>query len=427
LLQIPGIKEKTLERIVEAHGEFAAEVNPEVFSRLRGHMSEYIIRLGLERWKGGFEKIVRENPYRLTELKGVGFKRADEVGLSLGIAHNSPFRIAAAIRFVMEEHESLGHAYALFATLCEDTASSMQVTGKAAVDPMEVAPVLEELCESKKLIREGNRVYTVDTYNDENGLARRLAHYALSVTPLTVSVPMVLPDIVKEFQEVYQNPQFEFGEQQKAFLDSLGHNLLILQGDPGTGKTTTTRGALRLLQYGFSKRILAVAPTGKAARRMAEALGIDTMTIHRALGYNPEDGGFEYHAKNKLEYDAFIVDEVSMLDTPIGNAFLKAIPLEAKVILIGDIYQLPSVGVGKILHDMVSSNVIPMIHMTEVYRQGQDSGIIQNARLINEGKFPNACGKRYGCHWPRRDCCRHPGGSAHPSLRIRRLDCSHAE
>lgn len=390
LLLIPGIREKTKEKILTAHHEMAQMINPRIFAQLRNFMPEYMIRLGLERWKSALEKVVHKNPYRLTELKGVGFAGADKVGMKLGVAYNSPYRIGACLHYMQAKNEEFGHAYIIFSDLCEQTADELSVTGKDRVDPIEVAAVLEELCQERKFIREGNRIYDVETHADENGLARRLVHYALESTPLQVNMKQVMPTILEEFRNFYKNPTFEFGSQQQQFLSMLDHNALLLQGDPGTGKTTTILAAVRLLQYGFSKEILAIAPTGCAAQRMTDLLGFEAMTIHSALGYNSNDGGYEYHSKNPLEYKVYLIDETTMLDTSLGCALLKSIPKEAKIIFIGDVNQIQSVGAGKVFYDMVNSGVIPSVYLTEPYRNALDSGINKNALLINNGQFPNA-------------------------------------
>lgn len=329
---------------------------------------------------------LKENPYELVyEIRGVGFRTADSMALKLGFPADSPQRIQAAVVFCLfSMSERGGHLYVPRTKLLHEAAKLLEVGDVELLE--DALGVLEE----KKRIHmedlpgddQEQAVYLWHFYRYEREIARRL--YELLSHPSPVSrkdVEQALPKVETELGFALTD------EQREAVLGACTNKAFIITGGPGTGKTTITRAIVATLRRLGLKPKLA-APTGRAAKRLSEATGRSALTLHRMLQFQP-DGGFQYGEDKKLKADAMLVDEASMLDAYLCLSVLRALPLTCRLILVGDVNQLPSVGPGNVLADLIRSDVLPMASLSHIFRQAQESAIVTNAHRINDGQFPD--------------------------------------
>ncbi len=316
--------------------------------------------------------IVRNNPYRLTyDVWGIGFKMADRIGRSLGFGDSHPGRIKAGIIYVLNEASHSGHVYLPEIELIKNCSEILN-------HEMTVSdPVLNELEEENQVIIKERNVYLYYLYNAERYIEKRIKSVAGHFNLLKDS----------ELKLLRIKPGNYTEEQISAVRNSLEHKIFILTGGPGTGKTETLKGIIRLYEK-MNKKILLAAPTGRAAKRMAEVIGREARTIHRLLEYNPTMEVFNINEDNLLEADLLVVDEVSMIDTMLMYHLLNAVSEYTTLILVGDSNQLPSVGPGNILSDMINSEILPVIKLNKIFRQSEKSKIIVAAHQINRGEFP---------------------------------------
>ena len=341
----------------------------------------------------GLYGILRENPYKLAEdISGVGFKRADEIAAKLGISVDSEYRIRSGLLYTLQAASGEGHSYLPKEILHEKTISLLGVPEEA------LAGQLENLAMEKKVVlkKEDNRIlaYAFSLYYAEMNCAKMLIDLNGTMEAEKKVDATEENRRLKKIWELERQQGIELDElQRQAVLQSLRHGILILSGGPGTGKTTTINTMIRYFA-GEGMDILLAAPTGRAAKRMTEATGYEAKTIHRLLELNggiSEDGSghrakFERNEDNPLEADVVIVDEMSMVDLFLLQALLKAILPGTRLILMGDVNQLPSVGPGQALRDLIESRAFPTIILKKIFRQAGESDIVVNAHLINEGK-----------------------------------------
>ncbi|MDA0747345.1 MAG: ATP-dependent RecD-like DNA helicase, partial [bacterium] len=306
----------------------------------------------------------------------IGFLTADRIAQKLGIEPHSEKRIEAGIRHVLNTAaEGGGHVYLPRAELVGMCAEALAVSADL------IEPCLDALQKAEDVVVEEDRVYIPPLYYAEKGSATRL--YQLSNIGRIET-----RDIPKEIAEIEEREKVTFAPRQKQALEkALSHSLLVLTGGPGTGKTTTMKGLISLLEA-RGKKIALAAPTGRAAKRMSEATGREAKTLHRLLKFSPREMAFEHNFENPLEFDAILVDEVSMVDVVLMNSLLRAVPLSASVVLVGDVDQLPSVGPGNVLKDTIASGVVEVVSLNEIFRQAQESQIVVNAHSIRAGEFP---------------------------------------
>lgn len=331
-------------------------------------------------------RVLEENPYRLAEeVDGVGFKIADAIAAKNGFAIDSDFRIECGILYVLSQTAGNGHTYLPSEELM-DYASEL-----LGVDPSDVESLIPEMVMDKKLVTKGGDVYLPPYYRAEAGTAKLLL--ALDEEYGTEDT-----EIDRVIAEAERDEGWHLDEvQRRAVQEAAGHGVFILTGGPGTGKTTTIRTMLRFFnEQGLD--ISLCAPTGRAAKRMSEATGYPAQTIHRLLGLgggkdkDEKDGSTEnrsnisYNASHPLESDVVIVDEVSMVDILLMYALVKAVPIGARLILVGDANQLPSVGPGNVLKDMIHSGAFSVVTLERIFRQGNQSDIVENAHSINRGE-----------------------------------------
>ena len=327
-------------------------------------------------------QVMSENPYRLArDIRGIGFKTADAIAMKLGIEKTAMIRARAGISYALSEAMNEGHCGL-------PTDELVPLAEKLLEVPVElVRTALDlELAEGIVIadsVGETPCVFLVGLHRAERGIAERLLRLANGRPPW----PWIDPD--KALPWVEKRVGLALAESQRTAIRlALRSKVLILTGGPGVGKTTIVKGILRILAA-KGVGLLLCAPTGRAAKRMTEATGFEAKTIHRLLEVDPKGGGFKRGDDNPLDCDFLVVDETSMVDVPLMQALMKAVPDKAALLIVGDIDQLPSVGPGQVMSDLISSGAIPVVRLTEVFRQAAQSRIITSAHRINQGSIPD--------------------------------------
>ena len=343
-------------------------------------------------------KVLKENPYRLADdIAGVGFLKADEIALKNGISETSPFRVESAVLYILKQMNKEGDVFSYI--------QDIEAEGKEflKLDKSYIDKAVESLVSKKRVIREDDAVYLTNLFKAEEHAAKRIVELianntkCIEVTDADVKrlEEEEYDDYVKKYKKEHGNnvegleKKREYADKQReAIIAACKSDVLILTGGPGTGKTTTVNGIIKMLKkHGLS--VLCAAPTGRAAKRMEEATHHKSMTIHRTLEVKSEGShGFKF-SKNEtspLEGDALIIDESSMIDMSLLDSVLKAIPNGMKLILVGDIDQLLSVGCGNVLYEMIHSGKVPVVRLKAIFRQDEESGIVVNAHKINRGE-----------------------------------------
>lgn len=385
LHEVAGIGKKTIEKITSSYAS-QSELR-DIMLWLESHHISGTYAARIFKKYGSFAIDTLENhPYQLaSEVEGIGFKIADTIASSLGIAPDNRYRIAAGIDFALQDIAQKGHCCLPEENLAELAAKLL------GLDKEIVRKVLKALLAEKKLAVEyvgaQTLIYPQYLYRAENKVARKL----LYLQKYADDIPMEEdPGILVEKWERISGIHLA-DKQKEALEDVLQYGVFILTGGPGTGKTTVVRGMLDLLQL-QGLTVLLGAPTGRAAKRLAEATGQKAMTVHRLLEAQGAGGtgapAFGKNEDEQLEADVIILDEVSMMDIVLMQHFLSAVPDGAHVILVGDVDQLPSVGPGAVLADILRSGVVPSVRLTDIFRQRGDNSIVMNAHAINAGRLP---------------------------------------
>lgn len=341
--------------------------------------------------------ILRENPYRLADdITGVGFKIADEIARKAGISADSDFRIRSGIMYTLVQAAGNGHIYLPY----EELVSQLEVLLDTHVDDID-RQLVDLSIDKKIVVKELSDYNTEDTAKDTSRRIIYGASYyymemavAYALKALDVSVKIDEKSVLDRIHRIEKNENIELDDMQRnAVLQAVSSGLLIVTGGPGTGKTTTINTVIRYFE-GEGMEIRLGAPTGRAAKRMTEATGCEAQTIHRMLELSgaPEDGktaSFMRNEDNPIDADVIIIDEMSMVDIFLMNSLLKAITAGTRLILVGDVNQLPSVGPGNVLRDIIDSERFTVVKLTKIFRQAKESDIIVNAHKINDGeKFP---------------------------------------
>ena len=382
LTEIPGIGEKRMAMISESFREHQGARRAMIFLQSYGVPAALAVKIG-KYYGDRTPEIIREDPYRLCDdLEGVGFRTADRIGIALGVAPDSDSRIRCAMKYVLRETSaSAGHTYLPEEELCGMAASLLQVNRELC------RTALTSLLLSSALIAEegddegGRRVYLPAYYRAEQEVALRVRELMLA------SRSDKFAGAVKAVSRFEKERKIQFSEnQRKAIIQALEAGVFVITGGPGTGKTTIINCILELLSDG--NEVLLCAPTGRAAKRMTEATGAEAKTIHRLLEYGGEEGVFSRNLENPLEADCIIADEASMIDLMLMRSLLRAVSPGTRLILVGDADQLPSVGAGNVLGDILASGAVPCARLTDIYRQSETSRIVMNAHLINRGEMP---------------------------------------
>ncbi len=380
LLTVDGIGQVRLQRILTAWEEQKEIRDVMIFLKGHGVSSAYAAKIFKAYGKSSIA-VVQQNPYRLArDIYGIGFKTADRIAQAIGIEKQSPLRVEAGLIHVLNELAEEGHVYYPLERLAKDSAGILEVEQEL------VAQAIERLRREEQVVcregPEGMAVYLASLHAAEEGVARRLLALAVGgASPADI-------DVERAILWVEQVNRLRLAEEQKeAIRQALQQKLLVITGGPGTGKTTILKCIIQILEK-KQRRIVLCSPTGRAAKRMTEATGREARTVHRLLEFSPKDGRFKRDQHRLLESDLVIVDEASMLDVVLMNSLLKATPSAAGLILVGDVDQLPSVGPGAVLRDIITSGLVPVIRLSEIFRQARESQIVVNAHRVNRGEFP---------------------------------------
>jgi exodeoxyribonuclease V alpha subunit len=389
LIEVPGIAEKRVGMIKSAWAAQKAIKEVMVFLQGHGVSTTYAVKIFKQYGDEAIE-IVSRNPYQLAaDIYGIGFITADTIARNLGIAPDSDVRYQAGILHVLSQASEDGHCFLPVRALVELVTKRLALP-EFPVDPAHISTLIEQMADAKELIiepgyadlQEHQLCYAPAFYFTEVALAARLS--AFSKRPVEVDLPRVQRWIDRYTQKMGMTLS---SEQRRAVELAASSRLLVLTGGPGCGKTFTTRTIVALWKA-MGKSIVLAAPTGRAAQRLAEMTGKEATTIHRLLAFDPKTMQFRHNEDNPLEAQAIVVDEASMLDLFLAHSFVKAIPADAQVLVVGDIDQLPSVGPGMVLRDIIASKQVPVVRLTEIFRQAAESQIVTNAHRINAGQFP---------------------------------------
>ncbi|HOD28788.1 MAG TPA: ATP-dependent RecD-like DNA helicase [Syntrophales bacterium] len=388
LAEIEGIGPKRIAMIRKAWDEQKEIRAIMIFLQDHGVGAGYAARI-FRHYGNDAIAVVRENPYRLaTDVFGIGFITADKIAEKLGFARDSEFRAEAGLFYVLHALTEEGHVYYPREPLIERCREMLEI------DREILDRALARLAADRRIILEAPEPGQADTR--ETDPAVYLAGYFLAETLLARHLRILVetPRAVREIDAEKAIPWLEaklgitLAEKQvEAIRAVAGHKVLVVTGGPGTGKTTIINAMIRVFA-GLRKKILLAAPTGRAAKRMTEATGHEAKTIHRLLEYSFQTGGFLRNADTPLDGDLVIIDEASMIDTLLMHYLLKAVPPRATFVLVGDVNQLPSVGAGNVLKDIIDAGVVPVIELNEIFRQAGESSIVVNAHRINAGQMP---------------------------------------
>lgn len=375
LLEVPGIGKGRVDKI-RASWEKQKDVK-DIMVFLQGHgvSSTYAAKIYREYGKESIRK-VQDNPYCLADdIWGIGFKTADSIAVKLGYTNNDPRRCRSGILYTLGKLSDDGHVYSGREQLLKSAKELLQ----ADVEPISAA--LDRMIASEDVVLDEEAIFLPPFYYAEVGVANKLKRLLESTEGNLFGHSLDMEAIVRHTGIQYDEVQIA------AIKEAVQSKVMVLTGGPGTGKTTTTLGIIAALES-LGQGILLAAPTGRAAKRISEATGKEAKTIHRLLEYNPAEG-YGRNDENPLEGGVLIVDESSMIDIILMNSLLKAIPQHMRLVLVGDIDQLPSVGAGNVLRDIIDSGQIPVVRLTRIFRQAQNSRIITNAHKINRGIFPD--------------------------------------
>ncbi len=400
LIEIEGIGNKRIRMIAESWLKQKEVKNIMLF--LQEHQVSTSFAAKIYRQYGNDSiPVMKENPYRLADdIWGIGFKTADQIAEKLGFGKESYVRLRSGLMYTLSELSNDGHVYAEKQQLIDAAVKLLEAGEGTVAATMDDMLKKNELIPERDLVKRNedgeqvDPVYLPPFYYAEIGVAAKLKKLAASPAgdKLYTKLAKVRQEsgnneLSVDITAVEKKTGMEYdGIQADAIRRSAMAKVMVLTGGPGTGKTTTTHGIISVYKA-FGLKILCAAPTGRAAKRMTEATGLEAKTIHRLLECKPPEG-YQKNEDNPLEGDVLIVDECSMIDIILMNSLLKAIPPTMRLVLVGDIDQLPSVGAGNVLRDVIDSGVFPVVRLTKIFRQAQTSRIIMNAHRINEGKMP---------------------------------------
>ena len=402
LIEVRGLGRKRTQRIADAWEEQKAIKEVMVFLQGVGVSTSLAVRIFKQYGDASIDTVRRE-PYRLAaDVWGIGFKTADTIAQAVGIPHDSPERIKAGLQYTLSEAADDGHCFLPEPNLVSEAEKILGVPRDLVV------PALDELADEQGVVRErvavvrdqaipGDEpttvpdVYLLPFHRAERSLARGLRDLLDARNDSLAAFADV--DWDKALDWLRQRTGVELAtEQEEAVRLALTTKVAVLTGGPGCGKSFTVRSIVELAAA-KNARITLVAPTGRAAKRLAELTGHEAATVHRLLQLQP-GGDAKYDLDNPLEADLVVVDESSMVDLILANKLVKAIPRGAHLLLVGDVDQLPSVGAGEVLADLLNAEVIPRVRLTKIFRQAQESGIVVNAHRVNAGEHPHTHGYR---------------------------------
>ncbi|CAK0745391.1 ATP-dependent RecD-like DNA helicase [Gammaproteobacteria bacterium] len=380
LQDLPGIGPKRRGQVEQAWNEQKVIREIMVFLQSHGVGTGRAVRIYKTYGNDAIER-VRENPYRLAlDINGIGFKTADAIAMRLGIPIESSIRAQAGVRHVLQEYSVSGHC-----------AASRTILIESATDLLTIpAPIIEQAIDSEmsagNIIAEDiSRVpslFLTPLYRAEVGVAAHLSRLMAGTTPWeSVNTRQELPKVERKTRLTLSD------SQRAAVAEAVNGKVTVITGGPGVGKTTVVNSILLILRS-RNVKVLLCAPTGRAAKRLSETTGMEARTLHRTLEFDPNQRGFKRNADHPLDADLVVLDETSMVDVVLMNQLLRALPSRAALLMVGDVDQLPSVGPGLVLGDIIASAAIPTVRLTEIFRQATASQIIVNAHRINQGQMP---------------------------------------
>lgn len=392
LLEVEGIGQRRVQKIIESWEKQKEIKNIMLFLQSHDVSTAFATRIYKE-YGADAIRIVKENPYRLADdIWGIGFRTADTIAGKMGLEKSSFVRIRAGILYTLSQTaDKEGHTFAFREDLISGAAEVLS-TADFSIEPEQVIMTLDHMTHGKDVICED-----IPPEADSGEEAPRKAVYLPPFCFAEMGTAAKLKKILRtppkgalqtvDISLMEQRNGIRYDEiQRRAILSAAENKVMVLTGGPGTGKSTTTLAIIQALKAS-GLRVSLAAPTGRAAKRMTEITGMEAKTIHRLLEFKPAEG-YQRNEEKPLETDALILDECSMIDLILMNSLLKAVPPEARLILIGDTNQLPSVGAGNVLRDIIDSGVVPVVELTHIFRQAQTSRIIMNAHRINRGEYP---------------------------------------
>ena len=385
LLDVPGIGQKRAQMIQESYAEQAQQREAMVFLQSYGVTPALAVKI-YKRYGENVRQVITRNPYRLVEdVEGIGFKTADRIAASLGIEQSSEYRLSAGVKYTLSEATAgAGHCYlprpelALAARrLLGSDADTIDRTIDSLILSHDISAQILPCDSGEEVVA----LYLPSTYRAESEVARRLREMIDAMPDSMAS------DLTAQIDELERIEGLAFHSQQRQTIETaVTHGMTVITGGPGTGKTTIIKCIIKLLSVHGD--VALAAPTGRAAKRMSEACGMEAKTLHRLLEYGGEKGDFARSEDNPLEIDTLIIDEMSMVDIFLMRSLLRALVPGTRLIMVGDADQLPSVGAGNVLRDILDSGVIPSVRLTEIFRQDEKSMIVYNAHRINRGESP---------------------------------------
>ena len=380
LNEIPRLGERRIQQIRESWEKQREIKNVMLFLQSNGVSTTYAAKIYRHYGKNSVT-VVRNNPYQLADdIWGIGFKTADTIASKLGYGKNDIRRCESGINYTLNELTEEGHVYAKKDQLLK------AATKLLGADEEAILNAIERMILNEDLVNDGGSIYLPSLYKAEVGTAQKLIELVTDTEANQFDSTCNIDDITAQTGIQYDDVQI------RAIKKALRSKVMVLTGGPGTGKTTTTQGIIAALKSKGLEVQLA-APTGRAAKRMSEATGMYAETIHRLLEFHPLEG-YRRNEDNPLDGDALIVDECSMIDIILMSHLMKALPARMRLIMVGDIDQLPSVGPGNVLRDIIDSERIPVIRLTRIFRQAQNSQIVMGAHSINQGQFPDIRNRR---------------------------------
>lgn len=401
LIEVEGIGGKRVKMIAESWERQKEVKNIMLFLQEHQVSSSFAAKI-YKQYGNDSIAVMKENPYRLADdIWGIGFKTADQIAEKLGFGKESYVRLRSGLMYTLSELSNDGHAYAEKQQLIDKASELLEASAETIIMTMDEMLKKEELIPEKNIQKQDqdgnyvNAIYLPPFYYAEVGVAGKLKKLAslpagdkLYVKLMEARKTTGNRELSVDVERIQEKVGMTYDEiQADAIRRAATAKVMVLTGGPGTGKTTTTQGIIAAYRaYGL--QVLLAAPTGRAAKRMTEATGLEAKTIHRLLECKPPEG-YQKDEENPLEGDVLIIDECSMIDIILMNSLLKAIPPSMRLILVGDIDQLPSVGAGNVLRDIIDSDAFPVISLTRIFRQAQSSRIVMSAHRINEGKLPD--------------------------------------
>ena len=384
LKEIEGIGKKKLETIIESYQEQRELKNITIFLQTHGLSVNQCLKI-YKKYGSSSVETVKNNPYVLCdEISGIGFKTSDKIARSLGVEIDSPFRVQSGIRYVINEFCANGHTFMPKDELIKEASNVLTVSGDIIEENIKNAALDRKIKLEKVNNKEG--VFTIPNYYCELGITNRILTLAISNFQ---NINVDVDHLIAQFEN---KNNITFAESQKdAIISAFQNGIEIITGGPGTGKTTIIKCIIEIFET-CGLKVLLGAPTGRAAKRMSESTGKEATTIHRMLDmgvFEKEESVFVTNTEeHSLEADVVIIDEASMIDITLMNALLKSIKVGTRLIIVGDVDQLPSVGAGNVLNDFIESGFTKVVRLKEIFRQGKESMIVVNAHKINKGEMP---------------------------------------